>query len=167
MIRDLLLIVFILAGAIGASQVPRFVQEYEQRLGGARDEARLHLRGFEAIAKTRGLSFEKYLGELAAEGGDSGAATSTTIRQMGERADWLDLLQEHLGKASHLKRTWVVFSKPDPEILRATWAVYRPGVFLDSQHGLIGVGISWLLFVILSRVFGAIFFRRKVRRARG
>ena len=36
LLRDLVLIVLVTLGAVAASQVPQIIQEYEQRLGGAR-----------------------------------------------------------------------------------------------------------------------------------
>ena len=52
--RDTTLVVLALLGAIALSQVPRFVQEYEQRLGGALQEARRQLGQYEILGAKRG-----------------------------------------------------------------------------------------------------------------
>jgi len=56
-LQELTLIVAILAGTMEGSQVPRFVQEYEQRLGGASQEADRQLAEYRRIAEAAGQPF--------------------------------------------------------------------------------------------------------------
>ena len=65
-LQELTLVVAILAGAIGGSQVPRFVQEYEQRLGGASQEAGRQLAAYRRVAEAAGQPFADYLRRLTA-----------------------------------------------------------------------------------------------------
>jgi hypothetical protein len=78
-LQELTLIVAILAGTIGGSQVPRFVQEYEQRLGGASQEADRQLAEYRRIAEATGQPFADYLRQLSGNEDPSVAATGRTI----------------------------------------------------------------------------------------
>ena len=61
---DLTLAAAVLIGAIGGSQVPRFVQEYEQRLGGAFQEASRQLAEYRRVADESRLPFPAYVQRL-------------------------------------------------------------------------------------------------------
>ena len=62
--RELTLILLALAGALALSQLPGYIAAYEQRLGGALDEARRTLAGFMSDAQASGLGFEGYVAKL-------------------------------------------------------------------------------------------------------
>ena len=76
---DLTLIIAILVGAIGGSQIPRFVQEYEQRLGGALQELTRQLAEYRRVADTAGLSFADYLDRLR-------SSTDLSVPALGEQS---------------------------------------------------------------------------------
>ena len=67
LLRDLVLIVLVTLGAVAASQVPQIIQEYEQRLGGARDEANRLLAGHAETARTAGMTLDQYVAFLRSQ----------------------------------------------------------------------------------------------------
>lgn len=115
------------AGAALCSQVPEFVQQYLQRLGGHRDEAaRLLLR-------------------LRAQGAGGGDATLVATE---ERATELARDLQAISGADEFMRPIVFFQHIDPEIARAALDAFRPAVPL-TPAGLLYAGVGLLLGIIL------------------
>src|ERR1035437_1722684 len=52
-------------GTIAFSQIPEFMQQYLQRLGGHLDEARRQLQRFQQTATQSGLSLEQLIGQTS------------------------------------------------------------------------------------------------------
>jgi Protein of unknown function (DUF2937) len=87
---DLTLAAAVLIGAIGGSQVPRFVQEYEQRLGGAFQEASRQLAEYRRVADESRLPFPAYIQRLTTSPDASVAATGRAVAAVGARTADLD-----------------------------------------------------------------------------
>jgi hypothetical protein len=147
-LQELTLVVAILAGTIGGSQVPRFVQEYEQRLGGASQEAGRQLAEYRRVAEATGQPFADYLRRLSGNEDPSVAATGRTIAATEARAAGLGAQAEALGRASRLLKPLVLLRRHDPELLRATWARFEPTLTLDPGFAALGVLLGWLLHAL-------------------
>ena len=167
-IRDLILIAFVLGGLLGASQVPEFIQEYEQRLGGARDETTRLLSGFKAIARRSGETLYAYAARLADDEDVSVGETGKEIQGLVRRSK---MLSDHSAslKASHrLLKPLFVAQDGDREIMAATWGAFYYTLTLDFEFGLIGLVIGWLVHATISSLIG--FFtpraRYRIRRPR-
>jgi hypothetical protein len=115
------------AGAAGFSQLPEFVQQYIQRLGGHRDEA---LR-FVQLLKTQGTD-----------------ASSAIMAAAEARAASLVEASSALAGASDLGRPVIFLRYLDADIAQATLDVFRPGVPL-TPSGLIYGGVGLVLGVAL------------------
>jgi len=150
MFRDLFLIAFIACGAVGGSQLPQLVQEYEQRLGGARDEAMAAHRQDVAEAAAFGLTLEGLAERYR-------AATDTAVRsgadrmlERRDRAESLDAAYRELQGAPYLLRPWTALTNIDPSIAGAAWDAYKPTLTLDIRFGIVGILFGWLLHTIFS-----------------
>ena len=141
--RDLVLVLFVLAGAVGGSQVPRFTQEYEQRLGGAQQEAARQLAQFEALAGGQGLGFETYLGRLRGSGDAAVRATGGVVANLRQRLADLDEEVLRLRDAGWLARPVVILLHADPDLLRGAWRTFRFSVSLDPAFGGIGIVLGY------------------------
>jgi hypothetical protein len=148
-LQELSLVIVVLAGAIGGSQVPRFVQEYEQRLGGASQEAGRQLAAYRRVAEATGQPFADYLRRLSGNEDPSVAATGRTIAATEVRATGLGAQAEALERASRLLKPLVLLRRHDPELLRATWARFEPTLTLDPGFAALGVLLGWLLNALL------------------
>lgn len=119
-----------LAAVVGAalsSQIPEYVQQYMQRLGGHRDEAARHL----LTLRTQGVS-----------------ASDVLLASAEARAMTLAQALDALGSASDLARP-IVFSRiMDPVIARATLDAFRPAVPLTVE-GLVYAGVGLLVALLL------------------
>lgn len=153
-IRELTLILLALAGAMLLSQLPGYVAAYEQRLGGALDEARRTLYGFMQDAGSNGLSFENYVARLKSNPDGSVAATGSSIEALATRVASLTAQQEELAAAGKLKRPLLLLQHHDPDLLRASWAAYQASPSLDLEFGAIGLLLGWLLNALLWALFG-------------
>lgn len=152
--RELTLILLAVAGALLLSQLPGYVAAYEQRLGGALDEARRTLYGFMQDAAANGLSFEEYVARLKANADGSVAATGASIEALAQRVASLTAQQEELVAAGKLEKPLVLLQRHDPDLLRASWAAYQVSPSLDLEFGGAGLLLGWLLNALLWALFG-------------
>lgn len=152
--RELTLILLAVAGALLLSQLPGFVAAYEQRLGGALDEARRTLAGFAHDATSAGLGFADYIAHLRASPDPSVAATGGTIQALADRVASLADQQAALDAAGKLKQPLLLLQHHDPELLRATWYEYKASPSLDLEFGAIGLLLGWLVNAALWGLLG-------------
>lgn len=167
-VRDVLLIGFVLAGILAASQVPRYVQEYEQRLGGARDEMARMLVEFTSIAQKSGDDLNGYTEKLASNPDPAISATGRRIRALAIREVDLSRHAETLATTARLLKPFQMLSAGDREIMAAAWAIYRYTLTVDPEFAVIGLVVGWLMHWLLAAIIGAILPRRStVRLKRG
>jgi hypothetical protein len=162
-LKDILLIGFALAGLLAASQIPGYVQEYEQRLGGARDEVTRLLAEFSAIAERSGTDLAAYAERLTGNGDPSISATGHEIFALSEREDRMTAHAEALAISSRFMKPVVLVRDGDREIIGAAWTAYHHTLTLDPEFGAIGLGVGWFIFIILAAIVGAIMPRSRQR----
>jgi hypothetical protein len=130
-------------GAALASQLPEFVHQYLQRLGGHRDEA------------------FRFVQMLKSQGTDAASAVFVLAQ---ERADSLARAFDSIAQTDALAQPAVFLRYMDADIARATLDLFRPAVPL-TPAGLLYGGIGLMLGVALINLallpFG--FMRRRVR----
>ncbi|HEY3756863.1 MAG TPA: DUF2937 family protein [Opitutaceae bacterium] len=149
-----------LAGAAAFSQIPEFMQQYLQRLGGHLDEAQRQLAQFKDAAAASGLTIDQ-LAHRTSQDADSGIARlSTVIHGAIARVAQLSADETAIREASIPARPFVFLRHADPQIARATWHVFRPA-FPTTLEGL-GYALVGFLFLICF-YHGAV--KRPVRRA--
>lgn len=161
------LIVIILAGAGGltVSQAPEFAQQYRQRLGGAVDELREVVAGFDADARRSAMSRDEALASLGSSGTqfvrDHGRSVGLTIVRYEKLSDQ----QARLLDAPPLMRPIVVLSAPDETILRGAWSDYEPAVPVTNA-GLVWAGLGFVLTWGIISLAGQILHMARRRTAR-
>ena len=154
-IRDIFLIGFVLAGLLAASQIPGYVQEYEQRLGGARDEVTRLLSEFSAIAARSGQDLASYAALLGDNDNPSISATGQEIMRLSERETEIVIHAEEIAGSSRFMKPVILARHGDREIMAATWNSYHHTLTLDPEFGALGLGIGWFVYIILAAVIGA------------
>ncbi len=148
------------AGAVAFSQVPEFIQQYVQRLGGHLDEARRQLGQFSETAAKSGLSLDQLIHATSATADPAVARLGTVIRDSSARVAVLSADESAIRAANLFDRPFVFLHHADPEIVRATWGIFRPAVpttFEGLIYALAG------MFLMLCFYHGAV--RYPVRRA--
>lgn len=154
MIRHLFLILFVITGGIGASQLPNFARAYEQRLGGALGEVQKLVDAFSTQAAAEGLTFAE-LAERHRASSDS-AVRGTADRMVALETRRKALAAEMIrlsGTANSLDKVVAVATNADRELLRDTLSTYEITATLDPMFGLGGVGAGWALFGLLGLLF--------------
>ena len=146
MIREFLAIILAVTGALAFSQVPRYVQEYEQRLGGAVAEAALAVRQDEQAAAEAGVPLDVLRTQLVASREVGVAAAG---RAIGRRVDRLAYLRDHqaaLTAAGPITRPFVLLSQADPELATDTFAQFTRWLapVFDVYWGFVGLVLGWL-----------------------
>jgi hypothetical protein len=120
--------VLCLLGAVAFCQLPEFIQQYLQRLGGRLDEARRQLAEFEAVARSSQLTLVQFI-ERASRNDDLAVAKlGDVMRGSVERVNALSAAEHALRNASLWEKPFVFFAQLDRSIASATLDVYRPAV---------------------------------------
>jgi hypothetical protein len=148
-VRELTAITLAVLVGFAVSQVPRFVQEYEQRLGGALQEASRQLDEFRHNAETAGLSFNEYVGRHLDSADPALRATGRTIQGTVVRVADLREQVQRLGDASKFAKPVVLTRTYDSELVRATWDRFAITASFDPAFGVIGLVLGWLLNALL------------------
>jgi hypothetical protein len=129
-------------GTIAFSQMPEFMQQYLQRLGGHLDEARRQVVQFENVARQSGLTLDRLIGQTSANSDAAVAKLSGVMTEAVQRVDTLSSAQAAIQNASLWERPFVFVHHVDPEIARATWSIFKPAVPTTAEglvYALIGM----------------------------
>jgi hypothetical protein len=115
-------------GAVVFSQIPEFMQQYLQRLGGHLDEARRQLLHFQQAAAQSGLSLDRLIDHTTASTDPAVAKLSVVMNDAISRVDTLAAAQAAMQNASFWSRPFVFVRHVDLAISHATWAIFKPAV---------------------------------------
>jgi len=129
-------------GAVAFSQIPEFMQQYLQRLGGHLDEARRQLDQLQAAAARSGLTLDQLTAHTAAATDPAVARLGGVLREAAARVDGLAAAESAIRHASVLARPFVFLGHLDPGIARATWSIFKPAVPTTAEglvYALMGV----------------------------
>jgi len=132
-------------GAVIFSQVPEFMQQYLQRLGGRLDEARLQLLQFQHAATQSGLTLERLISQTTANVDPAVARLGGVMTAAIARVDTLEGAQSAIENASLWTRPFVFLQHIDPAIAQATWTIFKPAVpttvegFVYALLGMLGL----------------------------
>lgn len=135
-------------GAVGFSQLPEFIQQYLQRLGGRLDEARRQLAQFEAVAAQSKLTLAEFIERTGQNTDASVARLAGVMHDAVIRVDSLAAADTAIRNASLLEKPFVFFAHLDPSIVHATWDIYRPAVPTTAE-GLVYAGLGVVTMLAL------------------
>ena len=147
-------------GAVLCSQLPEFIQQYLQRLGGHLDEARRQLDQFREVAAKSGLTLDGLAAKSQASAETSVARLGQLMHDTVDRVDALAAADAAIRNASILTRPFVFLRHADLSIARSTWTIFKPAV-PTTVEGVLYAGFGMLL--LLALYHGAV--RVPVRRA--
>jgi hypothetical protein len=133
-------------GAATFSQVPEFMQQYLQRLGGHLDEAGRQLDQLRAAAARSGLTLEQLTAHTAAAGDPAVARLGAVLKEATGRVEALAAAEAAIRHASILARPFVFLGHLDPAIARATWSIFKPAL-PTTVEGLIYALVGVLVFL--------------------
>lgn len=120
--------VLCVAGALAFSQMPEFMQQYLQRLGGHLDEARRHLQEFQNVANQSGVTLDKLITNTRASADAVMVRLGDVIAGTSERVHELASAEAALRNASPFTRPFVFLRHLDHDIASSAWTVFKPAV---------------------------------------
>jgi hypothetical protein len=115
-------------GAVIFSQVPEFIQQYLQRLGGHLDEARRQLQQFQQAAAQSGLTLDRLISQTNTNADPAVAKLGGVMTAAVARVDTLETAQSAIQHASLWSRPFVFMRYLDSSIAHATWTIFKPAV---------------------------------------
>jgi hypothetical protein len=115
-------------GTVAFSQIPEFMQQYLQRLGGHLDEARRQLAQFRHAAEQSGLSLDHLITQTGANPDPAVAKLSGVMTDAVARVEELQAAQSAIQNATLWDRPFVFLRNVDSEIARATWEIFKPAI---------------------------------------
>ncbi|HSI09895.1 MAG TPA: DUF2937 family protein [Rariglobus sp.] len=145
--------VLCLLGAVAFCQLPEFIQQYLQRLGGRLDEARRQLAEFEAVAAQSKLTLQQFIERTSANADTAVARLGDVMQGAVNRVTELSTAESAIRNASIWEKPFVFFSHLDRSIASATLEVYKPAVPTTTE-GLIYAAAG--MITILCVYHGAI-----------
>lgn len=158
-----LVIVVALAAAAAAAQFPEFVQQYQQRLGGAADELAAFVADFDEDAARHDLTRAQAIARYRQAGDAFLGRRGDRAVAIIERYQRLVAHRQDLGRAGPFARL-VVFARDfDPDFVRATAADFRPAVPVTAE-GASHAAAGFLTGLVLGSLLLGAFARRRRRR---
>jgi hypothetical protein len=147
-----------------ATQVPEFVEQYRQRLGGAVAELARVVARFEADAAGQKLTAGEALGRLAADrdplAQQRGAAAADDMERLGR----LRQAQAALRNATPIDRIGALATHLDPELARGTLADFAPAIPTGAEGITLGL-VGFVAGTFTVRATGRL-FRQRLKAAR-
>jgi hypothetical protein len=135
-------------GTVAFSQVPEFMQQYLQRLGGHLDEARRQLDQFRQVAEQSGLTLDRLIDQTQTNPDAAVAKLSTVMTRAVSRVEELETAQLAIQSASLWERPFVFARNMDSEIARATGDIFKPAV-PTTVEGLVYAIVGMLVVLMI------------------
>lgn len=152
MIGRLLTGAMIVAGALTASQLPEFAQQYRQRIGGAVDELNAFVTRFDADAATQGLTRNQAIARHMVNADELFRKRGIAMEDTIERRDRLAAQQKAMMDDNTFVRLVNFASHADRDLTNATFNAFEPAIPVTVEGGImaaIGGLFGWLIARIL------------------
>jgi hypothetical protein len=120
--------VLCVVGALGLAQMPEFMQQYLQRLGGHLDEARRQLESFVQAARVSGLTLDQLIARASSDPDPALVRLGGVARDAATRVEHLAAAESALSHASVWTRLPVFVRYLDWDIAAGTWKAFRPAM---------------------------------------
>ena len=167
MLRLPALLIALLFGATG-SQLPEYVQQYSQRLGGAVDELTGFVAQFDEDARAAGLTRAAALKEYAAKDSEFLGRRGDTVAETILRYERLKDQKAELDRSGPFGRVLRFLRNPQSDIAGRAWEDFKPAVPLTFEGGLFAfIGFLLSLAVMKGTRRGARAVRHRMRPATG
>ena len=134
--------------AVVTSQLPEYVQQYRQRLGGAYDELQAIIAEFDTEAAHLSLGRDQAIGRLKANPDDLAKARGVDLENTIDRAARLERQRTAFATAGPLSQYAVLLEDFDPRLASQAYQDFQPAVPVTSAGFVAGLGgllIGWLL----------------------
>ena len=142
--------IFSVTGAAVFSQIPEFIQQYIQRLGGHADEAQHQVELIREAAQSSGQTLRTYIEIFMTHTDPSIVQQGQLIQRTIERAKELTEALQAIKAASVLARPFVFLAKIKYPIARAALEDFQPAIPLTLEG---------LIYAFIGLCFGLAFYQ--------
>lgn len=152
------------AGAITFMQIPAFIVQYIQRLGGHVDELKILIGKYKAAAADNGRTLDEYVQLHIQSGVKEFASTGKLMSENIERFDFLSDAYQQISGASGIKQFFLFIRKSDMDIIRGTYSDFIPGISFSPDsfiYAAAGIVLFMSLYLIIKKTVSLIFRRFK------
>ncbi|GAB6052361.1 hypothetical protein JCM17960_11810 [Magnetospira thiophila] len=145
MVREFFAIFFAVLFGMAFSQVPVFIQQYEQRLGGAVGELASLADQYAENANRSNLTLGTYVSRHMVNSDPVMQKTGRTMRRSLDRLDQLERGMDALNTAPVWEKPLVLARHNDPQILQDAWEKFQFTLTIDLPFGAAGLLFGFLL----------------------
>jgi len=141
--------IFSVIGAVAFSQIPEFIQQYIQRLGGHVDEAQHQVELIKEAAQSSGHTLRAYIEIFITHTDPSIVHQGQLIQRTIERARELTETLQAMRDASVFAKPFAFLAKIKYPIARATLEDFQPAVPITLEslvYAFIGLFFAWALY---------------------
>lgn len=152
--------VFAVAGALTFSQIPLFMQQYQQHLAGHVAELRSQVEAMKNSAALTGKSLQQYVIKFLSSEDIDFKNQGDLMNSMIQRYDKLNEGYQALQHATIYSKPITFIKYMDWDIGRSTWNSFEVGFSFSMEgasYAIVGLMLGLLLFWLLSKIFKGIF----------
>ena len=141
-------------GALVFIQIPAFIVQYQQRLGGHVDELNRLIQQYKSAAANNGRTVEEYIGVHLNSGVNEFISTGKLMTENMERFSSLSQALQNLSESSGINKLFVFLKGIDFDIFKGTYNDFVPGISfnLDSiLYCIVGIIFSMLFYLLIKK----------------
>lgn len=144
--------IFIVTGALIASQMPLFMQYYSQQLAGRVSELGWQIEGMEQMATQTGKNLDQYIQKFISNPDTDFQLQGQLMKETQTRWFYLKESIASLQQATAWSKPFIFLQRLDLKIAHSTLNSYKPGMTLNMEgmiYVLGGMGIGAFCYFIL------------------
>lgn len=143
---------------IAAMQLPEFIHQYRQRLGGHLDEARNQLASYQLVAERNfDGNLQSLVEQYQASASSAFRDTGEIINELINRVNYLETLLTRLELSSLPEKIWLMSSHLDSEIAQGTMQNFIPGMPMNFEAIACGLVVAIFVSILINGFFGLLF----------
>ncbi len=150
------------AGAVIFMQIPAFIVQYLQRLGGHVDELKILIDKYKAAAAESGRLLPEYVQLHIQSGVKEFASTGRIMSENIDRFNFLNDSYRQISDAAGINKLFIFIKKGDIDIIRGTYTDFVPSISLDIYsviYAAAGIAVFMSLYFLIKKFFTLLFNR--------
>ena len=150
------------SGALIFAQMPAFIVQYQQRLGGHVDELKHLVDKFRLYATSNNRTLEEYISVHLESTVKEFASTGQLMNENLTRFNELTAAMKELADSSGLPKLFIFFKNIDMDIYRGTMKDFVPGITFSTDamlYGLAGIVFFMLFYLLIKKTIATLISR--------
>lgn len=151
-------------GSLAFMQIPAFLVQYQQRLGGHADELSRLIKRYAAAAAENGRTVEEYIGLHLKSGVNDFVSTGKIMTENLQRFNEISEALKNLSQSRGILKFYVFIRDIQCDIFKAALKNFVPGIAFNCEtllYALAGIIFFMMLYFILKK--SLLFIIRKIK----